>query len=221
MAGRGELPGLAAACTHVIVAVKDDALESVLPQFESCRVVLHTSGAKGFVPLRTASGVLHPLQSFTSGGTPDFSRIWFGYGGDEEACEWAVSLIEILGAKPMRIASDKWPQYHAAAVFASNYQVTLMDAALELMQAAGVAPADASSALEPLTRAAIENIFREGTTEALTGPIRRGDAGSVARHLAVLPQGRTRDLYVAAAKRTLSITERLGLPMDQLRELLP
>ncbi len=211
-------------CVRTLVAVSDDAIQAVMAQLGGCKVVLHTSGAAGPIAHSyiAATGVLHPLQTFADERPSDLSRCTFAYGGDDAACEWALELIETLGAKPLRVASDKWAEYHAAAVFASNYQVTLLDAALELMSAAGIGAPEGLAAIEPLTRAAIDNVFRQGTTSALTGPVRRGDVTTVERHLAALAHAdtATRELYVAAAMRTLPIAARAGTDPESISRLL-
>ncbi len=97
---------------------------------------------------------------------------------------------------------------------ASNYQCALMDSALELFAQAGIDRDSALAALGPIVRAAAQNISAHGPVNALTGPIARGDAGTVETHLAALDAAspETRQLYVAAGLRTLSIAQKGGLP---------
>jgi predicted short-subunit dehydrogenase-like oxidoreductase (DUF2520 family) len=106
-------------------------------------------------------------------------------------------------------------------VFASNYQVTLVDAALELMQCAGLSRGEALDALQPLIRATTENVLCAGPEQALTGPVRRGDSGTVRKHLraleACLPE--TKDLYAAAGFRTVPLAVRSGLSNGAARDL--
>jgi hypothetical protein len=118
-----------------------------------------------------------------------------------------------LDGKPLAIPAAHWDLYHAAAVLASNYQVTLMDAALELMEGAGLGRGEALDALGPLLRASTENVLSAGPEHALTGPVRRGDVGTVRKHLAglahCLPE--TKQLYQAAGLRTVPLAVRAGL----------
>src|SRR6185295_1214326 len=95
------------------------------------------------------------------------------------------------------------------------------DASLELMKAAGIARDAALKALAPLIRATTENILRCGPEAALTGPIRRGDAATLGRHLAALEAAspETRDLYMMAGRRTLPVAARAGLASDKVREV--
>jgi predicted short-subunit dehydrogenase-like oxidoreductase (DUF2520 family) len=119
------------------------------------------------------------------------------------------------------VAAKFWQHYHAGAVMACNYQMTLVDAALELMEVAGIRRDAALEALGPILRATTENILTCGPEQALTGPIRRGDAGTIARHLAALENASpgTRQLYVAAGLRTITVAERAGLEPSAVREV--
>ena len=109
------------------------------------------------------------------------------------------------------------PLYHAAAVMASNYLVALLGAAEAMMIAAGAPREAAMPALSPLIRSTIDNALRLGPVAALTGPIQRGDAGTVAGHLEALtsaPEPVT-SLYRAAGLATLDIARRRGLAPER------
>ena len=92
--------------------------------------------------------------------------------------EWAQQMIRVLDGKPL-LSTQNWENYHAAAVMACNYHVTLIDAALELMEKAGIARDTGLAALEPLIRTTTENILRSGPEAALTAP---SDAGIQERY---------------------------------------
>jgi predicted short-subunit dehydrogenase-like oxidoreductase (DUF2520 family) len=117
---------------------------------------------------------LHPLQTFTRARGPEqLDGAWAAVTGEtDEARELAVELARVLGLEPFELEDDDKPLYHAGAVVASNYLVTLHEAAAGLVAAAGVPP----EALEPLMRRTIENGFE------LTGPIERGDWETVEAH---------------------------------------
>jgi predicted short-subunit dehydrogenase-like oxidoreductase (DUF2520 family) len=119
------------------------------------------------------------------------------------------------------IQPDRWALYHAAAVVASNYQVTLLDAALEILEQTGVARREGLAALAPIARATLENVLSLGPQDALTGPISRGDVESVRRNLEALNAVSTwtRELYRAAGRRTLPIAQRRGVAQARLQEL--
>jgi predicted short-subunit dehydrogenase-like oxidoreductase (DUF2520 family) len=92
-----------------------------------------------------------------------------------------------IGARPFALAPGGKAAYHAALSVASNYLVTLTDIARQLARQGGVDEALLSALLGPLMRGSLANALSMGTQQALTGPIVRGDAATVARHLAVLP----------------------------------
>jgi predicted short-subunit dehydrogenase-like oxidoreductase (DUF2520 family) len=222
-----ELPRFA---RRVLIAVSDNAIPSVANELadgglSNC-AVLHTSAAAGpdaLAMLRAAGnsvGVLHPLQTVPSPerGVETLPGATYALAGDEPATDWARELVNRFGGKVLAVDSDSWGSYHAAAVMACNYQVTLVDAALELLQNAGIGRAEGLDALSAILRATTENILALGPEAALTGPIRRGDAGSIEKHLAALNAARpeTKRLYVAAGLRTLAIA---GLSPDEASEI--
>ena len=117
---------------------------------------------------------LHPLQTFTRARGPEqLDGAWAAVTAEtDEARGQALDLARTLGLRPFQLADDARPLYHAGAAIASNYLVTLHDAAAGLLAAAGAPP----EALEPLMRGTIENGFE------LTGPIERGDWATVEAH---------------------------------------
>ena len=218
---------------HILIAVTDDAIPSVAVELAESgltgAIVLHTSGAAGpdaLSVLRDAGnsvGVLHPLQTVPSAerGVETLPGATYAFAGDAPATEWARRLISRLEGKALEIDPRYWPHYHSAAVMACNYQVTLMDSALELMEKAGIARPVALDALGPILRATTENILQAGPERALTGPIVRGDAGTLRGHLAALESAmpETRNLYIAAGLRTLPIAARAGLAQQTAEKL--
>ena len=133
---------------------------------------------------------LHPLQTFDRSGDPaQLDGAWAAISGEtDEALAVARELAETLGLRPFELADEDRTLYHAGAVFASNYVVTLQRAAVRL----GV-PADG---LVPLMQGTIEHGFE------LTGPIARGDWETVERHREVLHQTEYAHLYDALAEAT-------------------
>jgi predicted short-subunit dehydrogenase-like oxidoreductase (DUF2520 family) len=225
-----ELPRYA---RSIVIAVSDGAIAEVAGEIAEGGlrdgVVLHTSGAAGpeaLDVLREAGnsiGVLHPLQTVPSAerGVETLPGATYAFAGDEEAAAWAAHLIVQLGGNALRVDPKFWHHYHAGAVMACNYQMTLVDAALELMEMAGIGRNAALDALGPILRATTENILNLGPEGALTGPIRRGDVGTIRRHLAAVENAwpETRQLYVAAGLRTIAVAERAGLDESAAREV--
>jgi predicted short-subunit dehydrogenase-like oxidoreductase (DUF2520 family) len=224
VAGRGavsRLPGLA---NHILIAVNDDSISVVAAELAAAGLrdstILHTSAAAGPEALAilrgtgNSVGVLHPLQTVPSAerGIETLPGATYAVAGDEPATAWARELVHLLGGNVLAVDPQRWGLYHAAAVMACNYQVTLVDAALELMEIAGIERDQARGALAPILRTTMDNILLQGPEAALTGPIRRGDIGTIATHLEALNSARpeTKRLYVAAGLRTVA-----GLPSSK------
>ncbi len=158
--------------------------------FSKNTVVLHCSGAHPSTILSSAKscgaiiGSMHPLQSFTaesSGNT--FKDVIVSTEGEAKAVKAAKDVAEALGSISLTIKTDAKILYHAAAVVASNYLVTVQDLALKLIAEAGISGEDAFKVLNPLIKGTLSNIEKIGTTKALTGPIARGDVETVTRHI--------------------------------------
>jgi predicted short-subunit dehydrogenase-like oxidoreductase (DUF2520 family) len=216
----------------VLLAVRDDALSPLVTELAGRRwrrgqIVLHLSGALPsgvLTPLRrrgAAVGSLHPLM--TVGADPRraaaaFRGATFAVEGDPAAVRVARALARSLGGFPVAVRAGARARYHAGAVFASNYVVTLFGIAEELLAAAGFSRAEARRALGPLAGASVANAAALGPAAALTGPVARGDAATVARHLAALP-ARLRPLYRAAGAAALSLARTAGLPSAAGRQM--
>lgn len=185
-----------------LIAVPDDAIAGCaellaasgrLPK--GC-VVCHLSGALSssiLAPVaalgaRTAS--LHPVRSFADPlrSVQEFPGTWCAVEGEPEALKLVQSLLSALGARLFPIDPAFKSVYHAGAVLACNYLPVLVELGLRAFGRAGVGPAVARQVLEPLVSGTLENIFRMGTAGALSGPIARGDLGTVTRQLAALEQ---------------------------------
>lgn len=181
--------------------------------------VLHASGATPLEALAAArdagSRVLsvHPLQTCPTVDAALERLAGAGFAvtaEDEEGSALGERLARDAGGRPFRLADELKPLYHAAAVFASNYLVTVTALAYELERASGID--DPASILAPLQAATLANLERVGPAEALTGPAVRGDAGTVARNLEALAERAPEAVksYVALADLALSLAERSG-----------
>jgi predicted short-subunit dehydrogenase-like oxidoreductase (DUF2520 family) len=127
---------------------------------------------------------VHPLQTFADveGAIEALPGAAIAVTArDDEGFTLGDGLARDLGGRPFPLSDEDRPLYHAAAVFASNYLVTVSGAGLDLFTAAGVP--DAAAAMHPLQVATLANIHRLGPQRALTGPAVRGDAGTIARNL--------------------------------------
>lgn len=207
----------------VFITTPDDAIESVCRRiaghggFRSGAVVFHCSGSLSSTLLSSARGCgagvgsLHPLQSFATATYEQnpFRGVVVTVEGDPAAVGLAQQITADLGAALIRIETGGKKLYHAAAVVASNYLVTLMHFALELIGQAGISGRDALAVLQPLVAGTLANIERAGTVASLTGPIARGDRNTVEEHLkairAALPA--SDDLYRTLGRHTVDIAE--------------
>lgn len=230
----------------LIIAVPDDALESVVAGLAGAgairagQIVAHTSGAHGQSVLAPASALgarplaLHPVMTFT-GGADDAELltggISFGVTADAQLRPFAVRLVADLCGTVEWIAEGDRPLYHAALAHGANHLVTLVNEALDRLRDAGVTHPE--KALAPLLRTALENTLRLGDS-ALTGPVSRGDAGTVARHLerlaAVAPESvapyrvlarRTADRAIVAGRLRAVDAEALLDVLAETRQAAP
>lgn len=150
-------------------------------------VVFHCSGALPSSILQAASehgaaiASIHPIRSFA---VPekiinDFAGTYCGIEGDQRALDVLTPLFTAIGAQLVTIKSEEKILYHAAAVFASNYLVTLLDTAVQTYAQAGIPQEVALKMMESLVRETTENVLKVGPQLALTGPIARGDVTTV------------------------------------------
>lgn len=204
-----------AATDLLLVAVPDDALAGVVAGLGEAgalrpgQVVAHTSGAHGLAVLAPVVGAgasplaLHPAMTFT--GTPDdltrLPGISYGLTAPAGLRSFATRLVADLNGVPEWVAESDRALYHAALVHGSNHLVTLVNEAADRLRDAGVT--EPERVLAPLLRAALDNALRLGD-DALTGPVARGDAGTVQRHLTQLGATAPEAVgpYLALARRT-------------------
>lgn len=211
----------------VLLALPDDALAGMVRGLVAAdalrqgQIVVHTCGAHGVDVLAPAAEqgalplALHPVMTF-SGRAEDLERIatcCFGVtAADADETSWSVgeALVVEMGAEPVRVPEAARPLYHTALAHGANHLVTLVAEAAELLHRAGVG--DPQRMLGPLLSAALDNALRHGD-RALTGPVARGDAGTVLAHLRVLSEHAPDMLpaYRVLATRTAHRAEQAGL----------
>ncbi len=212
-ADRDEAVGVAAQADAALLSVPDSeigaAAAALRPAVGRLRLVGHTSGATELSALGPAAEAgaevfsLHPLQTIPDAAT-DFTGCPAAIAGSSRAAlEFAHSLAERLGMVAFEIADSDRAAYHAAAAMASNFLVALEESAAELL--GSIAP-DARELLAPLVLRTAANWSERGAA-ALTGPIARGDAETVERHLDALRERAPElvPLYEALAERTRAI----------------
>jgi predicted short-subunit dehydrogenase-like oxidoreductase (DUF2520 family) len=220
----------------VLLALPDDALAGMvrgLVATDSLRpgqIMAHTSGAHGIEVLRPAVDVgalplaLHPVMTFT-GRSEDIERMAScsigvtAAEGDEAAWNVGEALAVEMGAEPVRIPESARALYHTALTHGANHLMTLVADCTELLRDSGISQPE--RLIAPLLSAALDNVLRHGD-RALTGPVARGDVGTVRAHLAVLAERapEVAPAYAALARRTVARASDAGLlPPDAAKEL--
>ena len=228
---------VARAADVLLLTVPDDMLDNVATTLSGAgvirkgQVVVHTSGRHGLAVLTPAIAVgaraiaMHPAMTFT-GTEVDLPRLQgcvFGVTAGAGERELAERLVHDLGGLPMFVPEDKRTLYHAGLAHGANHLVTLVTQAMELLGAAGAD--DPAATLRPLLNAALDNALAQGDA-ALTGPIVRGDVGTIRGHLAEIASTAPHTLpsYVAMARATLDrvVTDGRVLPIraNRIRQVL-
>jgi predicted short-subunit dehydrogenase-like oxidoreductase (DUF2520 family) len=206
----------------VILAVPDDVVAEVAGSLRlySGQAMVHTSGALGAEVLAPAMaagtqvGAFHPLVAFadTERAVAALHGATVAIEGDDQLAAMLADMAEAIGARPVRLAPGTKAAYHAAAVLAAGGFVALLDAIAELGRVAGLDEAGALAIYGPLIEGTLGNARALGIRAALTGPMTRGDVGTLRSHLAAL---RTHapgvlPLYVAAAEREIELAATRG-----------
>lgn len=189
-------------------------------------VALHTSGVHGadaLAPLRDAGRAVaawHPLTALSGPRADAFRGVTFTVEGDAPAVRRARRLAGSLGGRSKGLEPSAHARYHAAAVFASNHLVACLSVAARELAAATGGEASLDDLL-PLARAAVDNLSGEDLADGVTGPLARGDAGTVRRHLRALPP-ESAELYRRLARELLGVVGgRLETPTaEELRRIL-
>lgn len=184
--------------------------------FRAGQTVFHLSGALSSDILRSAAdagagiGSIHPLQAFApyeEGQANPFEGINMSVEGSPEAVTLGHQIVAALAARSFAIPTEAKTLYHASAVVASNYLVTLEHFALQLLMETGLDEARAYEILEPLIQGTLANIKARGSVAALTGPVARGDDEIVSRHLRDIDRQKPEfsRLYRLLGRHTLAI----------------
>jgi predicted short-subunit dehydrogenase-like oxidoreductase (DUF2520 family) len=230
----GNIPSDAARANVVILSVRDPHLDDALAEVSAAvgdgriargTVILHTSAIAEPAAIGTLSaagfpgGTFHPLVPFSD---PDVSaemlrKAWIGVDGDIAARNASRRLAGHLGARVLEIPPGKKPAYHAAAVISSNFPVVLASVAGHLLHDIGIPDASAYQAVESLMSGALANMKQAVPDDALTGPIVRGDAETVAKHLRALrDHAAASAVYRAMSAAAVEIAQRRGVDPKKL-----
>ena len=194
-----DLSGAATGADLLLIATPDAAIADVahVVKPNPRTVVAHVSGSAGLRPLLShpRRAVLHPLVALPDPerGAERLVGAWFGLAEDGDPL--AAEAVASLRGRVVHVAETGWARYHAAAVIASNHLVALLGQAERVAASVG-APVEA---FLDLARGSLADVAELGPRAALTGPVRRGDTATVARHLDALPP-EERPAYEAMAK---------------------
>ena len=200
----------------VFLTLPDAAVAAVASEltWRPGQAVVHTSGALDLSALDRAAaqealpGAFHPLRAFPAGdpGANAFAGITVGICAGPALSPQLEALAGSLGARALRVDGADRTLYHAAAVFASNYAVALLLAARRAWTLAGLPEAEARAALAPLLTGAAANAAAMPLERALSGPIVRGEADTIAHHLEKLGRApELADLYRALGAQLLDL----------------
>ena len=216
----------------VFLTTPDGAIAAVAAEvaraggFRPGQFVAHASGALPAAvlePARQAGATvfsLHPLQSFA---TPELAveRLpgsCFTFEGDADALPLARRLVADLGGTLFEITAAAKPLYHAAACAASNYLVTLLRLVLILAEQAGLPRDGIFPAFLPLIQGTLQNVGAVGPVAGLTGPVARGDAGTIRQHFQAMGRDEW-ELYRLLGLHTVKIAREKGLAAEAATEL--
>ena len=174
------------------------------------KVAFHSSGALGSEELdvlrRQGASVasVHPFMTFVSRSAPSLEGIPFGIEGDSTAVRMARGIVGNMGAEPFILTPEQKVLYHAWGGFTSPLVVSLLVTAEKVAESIGFSKKDARRWAAPIVLQTVANYSRLGAAEAFSGPIVRGDAEVVQKHLEALKRNpQARAVYVALARAAL------------------
>lgn len=219
----------------IFVTTPDDLIPEISEKLSaiqtdwSHKCVVHCSGALFSDELKAVTekgadvAAMHPIQSFNRGdGAERFQGIFVTLEGDHNAKRSLEPIVESMGATPVPASKSQKRDLHIAAVMVSNYAVALMHSAETLLNESGLD--DGMEMLRPLVMQTVENIFEKGTSQALTGPLARGDTETVLTHLTNLKNNHREKIYRILGLEAVRLAENSSkLSSDQaklMKELL-
>lgn len=206
----------------ILLTVPDDSIELISNRLLQSglsmkgKSVVHMSGSRNNSVLNSVkeagaqTASLHPLQSFTKGDKAGrFEGIWFTLQGDEALYTELKCLVDPFSAGIIPMTAGQKSAMHLAAVFASNYLVSLMDLSGQITSQNGIK--NGLDLLKPIVHQTIEKIFEQGTEDSLSGPVVRGDLNTLRTHLQQLDKTpQTGNAYRILGSVTADLSERSG-----------
>lgn len=214
----GKIDKMLTMCDVLFLTVPDDAIEGVWKQIRTFPIrgkyICHCSGSLSSAVL---SGIeetgaygysIHPMFPFKSKKTAydDLKQALFTVEGDKDHMEKLLKMLHECPNTFVPMQKEDKARYHAAAVFASNLMVGLINQSVGLLRKCGFSREEALCAIKPLAVQNLNNVFETGTMNALTGPVERHDLGTLEKHLDVL-DSQEMDTYKALTKEIIKIAE--------------
>ena len=233
-AAMGTAQQVAEACDLVFITTPDSAIAEVAQAvtWRPGQGVAHCCGAASTELLDAAAnagaavGAMHPFQTFAAIDGPEqaaerLNGVTFAIAATGWLAKFLPNLATSLGGRGIEIPGGMRPLYHASAVLSCGYLSTLLDAAVGLWTSMGFSQEDGVRAAVPLARATIEAIERQGPANAVTGPVVRGDADTVAAHLELLTRHAPHllPLYRQLTESSLPLAREKGVPEPRLEQL--
>ncbi len=225
---------VADACDLVFLTTPDSAISEVAGTVNWARDqgVTHCCGAASTELLASAEdagaavGAMHPFQTFAAIDVPGqaadrLQGVTFAISATGWLEEFLPTLAQSLGGQAIEIPAEMRPLYHASAVLSCGYLSTLLDAAVGLWTSMGFTEDDGVRAAVPLARATIDAIERQGPASAVTGPVVRGDADTLAAHLELLARHAAHllPLYRQLTESSLHLARAKGIEERQLDQM--
>jgi len=199
----------------VWITVPDDAIAAVARALARSgdwkgKFVFHSSGAltsDELAPLRALGArvaSVHPMMTFVRGAVPELANVAFALEGNRAALHVARSIVDDLGGQPLAIQKQHKALYHIFGSFASPLFIALMTSMEEVARAAGIRQRQIKPIMLPLLLQTLRNYLEYDAASAFTGPLARGDAATVQKHIAELKElPEARAVYIALAKAAL------------------
>ena len=224
--GAGKVNGDPAEADIILISVPDPELDGALARLALCdlkpdTIIAHTSGARGLEAFAPLTGLpvrcvcAHPVKAFSDPerSVSTFSGTMVTLQGETSACDAMSAAYAAIGGKTLKLADNTdRTLYHAAIVFMCNHLPTLIHAGLETFAQVGISRQDGLAITGPILRDTLEAVLELGPAAALTGPVARGDAETVSRHLEKL-EAADPDLavfYAALARATADLSAEKG-----------
>lgn len=217
----------------IIISTKDDCIESIVEEILkhksiiNNKIFVHLSGSISIdvlTPLKEYGHtmVLHPVQTCPSieSAVSLLPESYFTIEGNDIAVDAGINIVKAIGAKPIVIDGINKPLYHASCVVASNYLVTLIKAANELLKASDFPFDKHPDLLLPLIKGTLKNIDERGCEASLSGPIARCDVDTIKKHIENIKDDEILNLYKVMGKATIKFFKNPGdAKMTELEEI--